>query len=99
MHWVSEKVHREPENKAARDCCIHLLVTPSGLFVLCMHLTLVGRVKDEQPFESRTLVVLAWFQLLVTAYPKTHLGWLGWKTCLANLTTSPGSAPSFLSRV
>lgn len=77
MHWVSEKVWREFENKAARDC-ICLSVTPSGLLGLCMHLTVVGRVNDEQPLESRTLrfaqVVLAWFHLLVTAFSKTHLG-------------------------
>lgn len=100
MHWVSEKVWCEPENKAARDF-FRLPVTPSGLFGLCMHFTVVGRVKNEQPHERRTLsfaqVVLAWFLLLVTASPKIHLAWLGWKTYLANLMTSPG-APSFLCR-
>lgn len=40
MHWVSEKVWCEPENKAARDF-FRLPVTPSGLFGLCMHFTVV----------------------------------------------------------
>lgn len=54
VHWVSEKVWCEPENKAACDC-IWLPVTPSGLLGLCMHFTVVGRLKGGQPLASRTL--------------------------------------------